>query len=125
MRNILYFIIFILVSYTSTSQTLTKDDYARAVSFLSQNLNGKKVFNTNVTPFWAADSSSVGFITQNKEGRQFNKVDLQKMQIEPWFDKERLAKLLGDSLNRPVTANELPFTNVRYINKNKLSFTAI
>jgi len=61
------------------SQSITLKDYERAVSFLSQNLNGKKVFNTNVVPFWAADSSGVGFITQNKDGRQFNKIDLKKM----------------------------------------------
>jgi hypothetical protein len=46
------------------------------------------------------------------------------MEIEPWLDKERLAKLLSDSLKTPVKPNELPFTNVRYIDKNKLSFTA-
>ena len=46
------------------------------------------------------------------------------MQVEPWLDKERLAKLLSDSLKRPVNANELPFTNVRYIDKNKVSFNA-
>jgi dipeptidyl-peptidase 4 len=117
-------IVFILIAHISFSQTITKDDYARAVSFLSSNLNGKKVFNLNVSSFWAGDSSSVAFITQNKEGRQFNKIDLKKMQIEPWLDKERLAKLLSDSLKRPISANEPPFTNVRYIDKNKLSFTA-
>ena len=124
MKHIPTIIIFILVAYVSTSQTITKDDYARAVSFLSQNLNGKKVFNINVPPFWASDSSAVAFITRDKEGYYFNNVDLKKMQVETWLDKERLAKLLTDSLKRPVNANELPFTNVRYIDKNKVSFTA-
>ena len=112
------------VAIACLSQSITLKDYERAVSFLSQNLNNKKVFNMNVAPFWAADSSGVAFITQNKDGRQFNKIDLKKMQIEPWLDKDRLAKLLSDSLKTPVKANELPFTNVRYIDKNKLSFTA-
>lgn len=48
----------------------------------------------NVSPFWSGDSGAVAFITQNKDGRYFNKIDFKKMQIEPWFDKERLAKLL-------------------------------
>ncbi len=124
MKYPLSLIIFILIVNATSSQTLTKADYARAVSFLSQNLNGKKVFNMNVSPFWAGDSSGVAFITQNKDGRYFNKIDLRKMQIEPWLDKERLAKLLSDSLKIQVKANELPFTNVRYIDKNKVSFTA-
>ena len=68
-----------LMVFACYSQNITLKDYERAVSFLSQNLNGKKVFNTNVVPFWAADSSGVGFITQNKDGRQFNKIDLKKM----------------------------------------------
>ncbi len=124
MKHSFYLLIFIFIAYTSVSQSLTKDDYARAVSFLSQNLNGKKVFNANVAPFWAGDSSSVAFIIQDKDGRNFNKIDLKKMQIDSWLDKDRLAKLLTDSLKRPVSANELPFANVRYINKNKVSFTA-
>jgi len=117
-------IIFIFITCASSSQTITKDDYTRAVSFLSQNLNNKKVFNMNVSPFWSDDSSAVAFITQNKDGRYFNKIDFKKMQIEPWFDKERLAKMLSDSLKIPVKVNELPFTNVRWINKNKVSFMA-
>ena len=59
-------IIFIFITCASFSQTITKDDYARAVSFLSQNLSNKKVFNMNVSPFWSDDSSAVAFITQNK-----------------------------------------------------------
>jgi len=124
MRKYLLWVAVNFVVIPCLSQGITLKDYERAVSFLSQNLNGKKVFNTNVAPFWAVDSSGVAFITQNKDGRQFNKIDLQKMQIEPWVDKNRLAKLLSDSLKTPVKADELPFTNVRYIDKNKLSFTA-
>ena len=37
-------IIFILIANASPAQTITKDDYARAVSFIAQNLNGKKSF---------------------------------------------------------------------------------
>ena len=124
MKNIFSFIIFLLIAYASASQTITKDDYARAVSFLAQNLNNKKIFNMNVSPVWASDSSGFAFITQNKEGRQFNKIDFRKMQIEPLFDKERLAKLLSDSLKTQIKSNEFSFLNGKYIDKNKLSFMA-
>ena len=124
MKNVFSFIIFILIVYVSASQTITKEDYARAVGFLVQNLNNKKVFNLNVSPIWADDSSGLAFITQNKEGRQFNKIDFRKMQIEPLFDKERLAKLLSDSLKTKIKADEFSFSNGRYINKNKISFMA-
>ena len=124
MRYSFFLSIFFFIAYASVSQAITKDDYARAVSFLSQNLNGKKVFNANVSPIWSGDSSAVAFITQDNYGRYFNKIDFKKMQTETWLDKERLAKLLSDSLRRPINANDLPFTNVRWIDKNKVSFNA-
>jgi hypothetical protein len=66
------------VAIACLSQSITLKDYERAVSFLSQNLNGKKVFNTNVAPFWAADSSGVAFITQNKDGPSIQQDRSQK-----------------------------------------------
>ncbi|HEU4858685.1 MAG TPA: prolyl oligopeptidase family serine peptidase, partial [Chitinophagaceae bacterium] len=95
-----------------------------AVSFLPQNLNGKKMFNINVQSAWAADSTGFLFVTQGKEGKQFNKIDLKKMQPELLFDHERLAKLLTDSLKTQVRSNNLPFNTARYIDKNTISFSA-
>ena len=124
MREIISFIVFILVTSTTTSQSITKSDYARAVSFLPQNLNGKKMFNINVASAWAGDSTGLLFVTQNKESKHFNKIDLGKMQVEPLFDHERLAKLLTDSLKSQVKATTLPFNTARYIDKNRISFNA-
>ena len=124
MKKIISFIILISFVYTSNSQSITKSDYARAVSFLPQNLNGKKMFNINVQSAWAADSTGLLFVTQNKEGKQFNKIDLDKMQAGPLFDHERLAKLLTDSLKSQVKPTNLPFNTARYIDKNTISFNA-
>ena len=122
MKNVISFIILFAFAYTSGSQSITKADYARAVSFLPQNLNGKKMFNVTVQSAWAADSTGFLFVTQNKENKQFSKIDLKKMQIEPLFDHERLAKLLSDSLKMQVKANNLSFNTARYIDKNTISF---
>ena len=124
MKKVISFILLILFVYTSTSQSITKSDYARAVSFLPQNLNGKKMFNINVQSAWAADSTGFLFVTQNKESKQFNKIDLKRMQPELLFDHERLAKLLTDSLKTQVRSNNLPFNTARYIDKNTISFNA-
>jgi dipeptidyl-peptidase 4 len=124
MKKIISFIILILLVYTSISQTITKSDYARAVGFLPQNLNGKKMFNINVQSAWAADSSGLLFVTQNKESKQFNKIDLRNMQAGLLFDHERLAKLLTDSLKSQVRPINLPFNTARYIDKNTISFNA-
>src|SRR4249919_2558088 len=108
MKKIISFIILVQLVYTSISQTITRGDYARAVSFLPQNLNGKKMFNINVLSAWAADSSGLLFVTQSKESKLFNKIDLQNMQAGLLFDHERLANLLTDSLKSEVKATSLP-----------------
>ena len=97
------------------SQSITLKDYERAVSFLYPNLNNKKIFNLNIPAYWAEDSSGVAFITQNKNERSFNKIDFAKMQIEPLLDKERLAKILSDSLKTTIKANDLTLTGVKYV----------
>jgi dipeptidyl aminopeptidase/acylaminoacyl peptidase len=123
MRKIYFFIGLLSLVHSSSAQGLTVKDYQRAVSFLMGNLSNKKVFNLNIQPVWAADSSGVAFITQNKIEKNFNKLDFGKMAIEPLFDKERLVKLLADSLKMPIKANDVSF--FRYLNKNKISVRAI
>jgi len=122
MKKILCYIIFTPFAFISNSQSITKADYARAVSFLPQNLNGKKMFNVNIQPAWADDNSGLLYVIQNKDGKLFNKIDLKKLETEPLFDHERLAKLLADSLKSQVKANNLPFNTARYIDKNTIAF---
>jgi dipeptidyl aminopeptidase/acylaminoacyl peptidase len=124
MKKIISFIILIPFVYTSNSQSITKNDYARAVSFLPQNLNGKKMFNINVQSAWSADSTGLLFVTQTMESKQFNKIDLDKMHAGLLFDHERLAKLLTDSLKTQVKSANLPFNTARFIDKNTISFNA-
>lgn len=59
-----YFFISILLFFGSLSikqvraqEVLPEADYARAVSFLWQNINNKKAFNLNVSPNWFPDST--------------------------------------------------------------------
>lgn len=106
------------------AQGLTKIDYERAVSLQYRNLNNKKVFNINIQPVWAGDSSGFAFITQNKNERLYNKIGLTSMQVEPLFDKNRLAGLLRDSLKTGINANEFSFNDLKYIDKNKISISA-
>ena len=109
MKKVISFILLILFVYTSTSQSITKSDYARAVSFLPQNLNGKKMFNINVQSAWAADSTGFLFVTQNKESKQFNKIDLKRMQPELLFDHERLAKIAYRFIKNTSEIKQPPF----------------
>jgi dipeptidyl aminopeptidase/acylaminoacyl peptidase len=124
MKNLPLFFACLVFATQLSSQPLTKQDYARAVSFLMANLNNKKVFNINPRVNWFPDSSGLSFITQGPEGRQFHKVDMNTMKVEKLFDADRLAKLLTDSLKKEVKPNDLPFNTVAYIDKTHLAFNA-
>lgn len=100
----------------------TPEDYRRAVSFQWQNLVNKKVFNVNVQPVWCGDSTGLGFVTQNRERKYFNKVDFGTTKIQPWFDQERIAKLLSDSTNQKVNAGDLALQNLNYKSSEQLEF---
>src|SRR5579871_1746823 len=123
MRKYLLIIAAGTIAFSSFSQQITKQDYARAVSFMWQNLQNKKVFNISVRPNWFADSSGFSFSTQNKNGITYNKLYFNKPTIEPLFDHERLAKLLSDSLKTAIKSNELHLNSISHIDKTKMSFT--
>ena len=124
MKKLFLLAISLFSIFFSIAQTISKSDYARAVSFLPQNLNNKKMFNITMPIAWAGDSSGLAYVTQNKEGKQFNRIDNKSLRQELLFDHERLAKLLTDSLKMPVKASNLPFNTVNYARKNTVSFTA-
>lgn len=113
----------LIIASVTFSQELTKNDYARAVSFMWQNLQNKKVFNVNIRPAWYADSSGFSFSTQSKEGVVYHKLDFKKMKTELLFDHDRLAKLLGDSLRTEIKSKQLQLNSVKHIDKAKISFT--
>lgn len=121
-----YSFLFLFVSFIAgaNAQELSKQDYARAVSFLYGNLINKKVFDINTPHTWFADSSGISFTTQNKTGKVFNKMEWKKMKPERMFDHDRLAKLLSDSLKKEIRATDLPLNNVRYIDRSHIDLNA-
>lgn len=123
MKKYFPFLITLIIFSEVPAQQLSKQDYARAVSFLSPNLINKKVFNINTQYNWFADSSGVSFLTQNKQEKVFNKVEWKKMKVERMFDHIRLAKLLTDSLKTQIKPTELPFNMVSYADKSHIEFT--
>ena len=124
MRKYLFALACIIIAISATSQQITKQDYARAVSFMWPNLNNKKVFNLNIRPNWFADSSGFSFSTQNKEGIVYNKLDFKTMKTEKLFDHERLAKLLSDSLKTTIKSNQVQLNSLRHVDKTKIAFSA-
>ncbi len=122
-KKILLLLIAVSVVYAITAQELTKSDYARAVSFFQTNLV-KKILNASSQVNWAGDSTALAFSVQNKQGKNFYKIDFKTMQAEPLFDQERVARLLMDSLKITATANDLQAFIVKFICKDSILMVA-
>ncbi len=93
---------------------LTKANYARAVSFLSENLYNKKVFNTHIQPNWLPENSGVWYIVQRPDEKKFMKISFPGLEKTELFDHQKLAGLLTDSLGEEVKSNDLPVTVLEY-----------
>ena len=97
---------------TLFAQGPNREDYLRAVSFLWNNLNNKKVFNASVQPVWFGDSTGVGWVTQDKSGKYFNKVVFKEGTAKPWFDQEKLAGLISETTKAEIKSADLPIMPV-------------
>ncbi|MDN5200085.1 DPP IV N-terminal domain-containing protein [Fulvivirgaceae bacterium BMA10] len=92
---------------------VTKGDYERAQSFLSQNVR-KLVFNSYVTPNWIKSDTSFWYMVTTRQGKQFYLADVLNKTKNPAFDHERLAKALADS----ISAGDLPFNYIEFVEDN-------
>ncbi|MET0462157.1 MAG: prolyl oligopeptidase family serine peptidase [Chitinophagaceae bacterium] len=120
MKKSIFSFVLLLLSICSFSQQLTKDDYARAVSFMYSNLVNKKIFNANIPYSWFADSSGISYLLQEKDKKAFCKIEWKKMKQEPLFDHDRVAKILADSLKRDIKPADLPIGIARYADKTHI-----
>jgi dipeptidyl-peptidase 4 len=123
-QNTILFIAAMLLSFTGYGQnTITKDNYARAVSFLPENINNKKVFNAFVRPHWFPDSSGVWYIKHSAEQKQYMQLSLPEMRETIFFDHEKTAELLNNALDEKLKAKDLPISKIEYQSPNKLILT--
>jgi dipeptidyl-peptidase 4 len=120
MKKYISMVCCLIILSRAGAQELSRQDYARAVSFLAQNLVNKKIFNLNPQFNWFPDSTGFSFVVQSKEGKFFNKFLFKKMDTERLFDHVRLAKILSDSLKTEIKSNDLPINSARYIDRSVL-----
>jgi len=113
----------LLVTAITAAQGPTREDYKRAVAYQWGNLVNKKIFNAHVQPIWFDDSTGLGFISQDKSRKLFQKFLWKQNKIEPWFDQERLAKVLSDTTKTTLKANDLAIQALRYIDKTRVGFS--
>jgi dipeptidyl-peptidase 4 len=117
------FLIF-LSGWVSAQDEITIDDYNRAVGFMHENLNNKKVFNTHIQPNWFSDSTGVWYINQSPDNKKYLKVTFPDQVQSDLFDHEKLSLILTDSLDIDVKANNLPISKIDYKGPTELKITA-
>lgn len=116
--------LFVFIARTPAAQSVTPADYARAVGFLWDNVNNKKVFNMHVNPNWFADSTGVWFTHHTKEERQYFKVTFKPLQKTLLFDHARLAEKLGAFHKIAIDPKKLELENLTYTKNDWLEFTS-
>jgi len=95
-------------------------DYERAVGFLRENFNNKKVFNLHIRANWFPDSTGFWFIHQSPGTKKYLQVALPELQKSELFDHHKLASLLSDSLGTDMDAENLDLNKVEYRNSKEL-----
>ena len=113
----------LIASFTAGGQEVSRDDYARAVSFLMENINNKTAFNLFVRANWYPDSSGLWYIHYGPGNKVFNQVSFPSLEVSHLFDHQKVADALRIILNEEVQATDLPFNSVDYVNKEHIQFS--
>ena len=122
-RFLLFLLLFIPISALGQEE-ISADDYRQAMSFLSDSLNNKKVYNLSIRAHWFPDSSGLWYVHHSPLGRKYLQVGLPGLQKEALFDHQRLAEILSDSLGKELDPDKLPLTAVEYRSKDTLLIRA-
>ena len=96
--------------YSLQGQELTKEDYARAVSFMYNNYSDK-VYNLHTSVNWFEDESGLWFIEFSKEGKAYKTVNFKNKKVTNLFDHNKLANSLKDITNKEVKPHALSISS--------------
>ncbi len=124
MNKALLAIALVLSFHFGVAQPITKTDYARAVSFMWDNVNNKKAFQLAVMPNWFADSTGLWYTHSKKSEKLFYKVVFKPLKKSLLFDHIKLADKLSELLKEKMEPNALPIADLSYVNSTFLEFTA-
>ena len=118
-RLLLFFLLFI-PTIARAQDKISADDYKRAMFFLFDSLNNKKVYNLGIRAHWFPDSSGLWYVHHSPRSKKYLQVRLPGLQQEELFDHQRLAEILSDSLGKELNPDDLPLSAVEYRSRDKL-----
>ena len=120
MKNF-YVLIFVLLLANNSieSQTISKEHYQRAVSFMYDNYNNKTVFNLLTTVSWFENNLGLWFIDHSTDGKKYKTFDFDANIVSELFDHTKLAQALSSILEKDIDPTQIAIDNIeRYENKN-------
>ncbi|UCE41644.1 MAG: DPP IV N-terminal domain-containing protein [Candidatus Aminicenantes bacterium] len=122
---VLVSLLFLGSCQTRQDTVITAEDYQRAESFLSRNIQDL-VYGLEVSPQWIGESRAFWYRINTSEGKRFLIVEPDKKQKAPAFDHEKLARALSEKTEKSYAEGELPFDSFKFVDKDhkKIEFEA-
>lgn len=117
-------IVLSLISLSSTAQSITLQDYNRAVSFLPSNSYNKTVFNLKTKVNWFNNEKGLWFIEFSESGKTYKKLSFKDYKVKPLFNHEKLARALSEFFKKEINANAISVSNIEYLDNKNLLFTS-
>ncbi len=124
MKRFYFLLVLTFPACYSLAQSPTKEDYARAVSFLWENVNNKKAYNLSIVPNWHADSTGLWFTHYTAGEKRYDNILFKPLERKPMLDQAKLASKLGEQLKETIDSKALPLENIQYTSSTKIEFSA-
>ncbi|MEM9547523.1 MAG: prolyl oligopeptidase family serine peptidase, partial [Bacteroidota bacterium] len=117
-----WFWVFGLFIVDAKSQSITLEDYKRAVSFRYYNFDNKTIFNLNPSINWFEDGSGIYFHEFSEEGKKYRTVDFEDFVLKDLFDHQRMANSLSTTLDKEIDKNKIGISDVEKEGNHVLKF---
>jgi dipeptidyl aminopeptidase/acylaminoacyl peptidase len=120
MKQILFLVVGVMLTFSLKAQEVTLNDYERAVSFMYNNSYNKTVFNLFTDANWFKDNSGLWFIDYSKDTKSYKTVSFKKNKVVDLFNHEKLATALSKLNDKSVEANNLSVSNIERLKDGNL-----
>lgn len=121
MRFLLLLTLLCSATFNFAQEAMTIEDYERAIDFLPKNVYAN-AYNLRIGPNWFEDETGLWFKRENKNGTTYHKLYFKDEKIVDLFNHDIVAKLLSETLGKPVDKGDFGFDDVKYINTKELIF---
>ena len=115
-------LLLMLISAMVSSQTMLKEDYDRAVSFMYSNYNNKTVFNLKTDVFWFKDKSGIWFVDHSAEGKKYKTVGFKNNKVQDLFDHQKLLAGINTLVSDDISLDDLKLTSIEKPDKQSIEF---